>query len=29
VDGLLLALRESFDIEPRQQGDVIVLSEKK
>jgi transmembrane sensor len=28
VEGLLLALRETFDIEPRRQGDVIVLSAK-
>lgn len=29
VDGLLLALRESFGIEPNRQGDVVVLSGKK
>ena len=29
VDGLLLALQESFGVEPHRQGDVVVLSEKK
>lgn len=29
VDGLLLALRESFGIEPRREGDVIVLTAKR
>lgn len=29
VDGLLLALRESFNIEPRREGDVIVLTAKR